>query len=161
MRAVFSMSYQIAISKTAPIGAKTHVWPIDAVHNDWPIRDRYWAYPGKNLRRFLIGCRLLRAQCLIKCVIDTHIILVRAVRSIQNSCIKNTPLKISILLKCSLTLTILTIIWISIIFLFQFNWDIIYLAIIHVSDVSDDADRIFACRSQCTLSTKHPNLHYL
>jgi hypothetical protein len=44
-------------------------------------------YPGKNMRRFWIGCRLLRASC----VIDTHIILVRIVRStpgIQNSCIK-------------------------------------------------------------------------
>jgi hypothetical protein len=26
-----------------------------------------------------------------------------------------------------------------------FNWDIIYSAIIHVSDVSDDPDEIFAC----------------
>jgi hypothetical protein len=32
----------------------------------------------------------------------------------------------------------LIIIWISIILLFQFNWDFIYSAIIHVSDVSDD-----------------------
>jgi hypothetical protein len=37
-----------------------------------------------------------------------HIILVRVVRSIQNSC-KNTPLKTNILLQCSLTLTILII----------------------------------------------------
>jgi hypothetical protein len=43
-------------------------------------------YPGKN-RRFLIGCRLLKA-CSVnnyKRVIDMHIILVRVVRSIQNS----------------------------------------------------------------------------
>jgi hypothetical protein len=41
------------------------------------------------MRRFLIGCRLLRAYVSnYKCVIDTHIILVRVVRSIHNSCIK-------------------------------------------------------------------------
>jgi hypothetical protein len=35
-----------------------------------------------------------------------------------------------------------------IILLFQFNWDFIYSAIIHLSDVSDDPDEIFACRVQ-------------
>jgi hypothetical protein len=81
-----------------------------------------------------------------------HIILVHVVRSIQK-----TPLKTNILLKCSLTLTMLITIWISIILLFQFNWDFIYSAIIHVSDVSDG---IFACwvqrQSQHPLSTKYP-----
>jgi hypothetical protein len=40
--------------------------------------------------------------------------------------------------------------------LFQFNWDFIYSAIIHVSDVSDDRDVIFACQVQRPLSTKQP-----
>jgi hypothetical protein len=84
-----------------------------------------------------------------KCVTDTHIILVRVIRSIQNSCIKYSTQN----LKCSLTLTILIIIWISIILLFRFNWDFIYSAIIHVSDVSDG---IFACWVQHRLSMKHP-----
>jgi hypothetical protein len=97
-------------------------------------------YPGKNMRRF---------------VIDTYIIFVRVVRSIQ-ILVWNTPLKTNILLKCSLTLTILNIIWISIILLFQFNWDCLYSVIIHVSDVSDDPDGIVACRAQRHLSTKHP-----
>jgi hypothetical protein len=52
------------------------------------------------------------------------------------------------------------LIWISIILLFQFNWDFIYSAIIHVSDVSDDPDGIFACwvqrRSQRPLLTNLP-----
>jgi hypothetical protein len=56
----------------------------------------------------------------------------------------------------TLTLTILIIIWIYIILLFQFNWDFIYSAIIHVSDVSDDQDEIFACWVQRPLSTKQP-----
>jgi hypothetical protein len=84
-----------------------------ALHNDWPISDRYWAISRQKHE----------------------------------------------MLKCSLTLTILIIIWISIILLFQFNWDFIYSAIIHVSDVSDDPDGIFTCwvqrRSQCPLSMKH------
>jgi hypothetical protein len=58
-------------------------------------------YPGKNMRRFLIGCRLLRAY--YKCVFDTHVILVRVVRSIQ-ILVLDTPLKTNILLKCSLTM---------------------------------------------------------
>jgi hypothetical protein len=94
-----------------------------------------------------------------ECVIDTHVIFVRVVRSIQTACIKYS------IQKCSLTLAILIIIWNSIILLFQFNWDIIYSAIIHVSDVSDDTDGIFACwvqrRSQRPLSTKHQNLRHL
>jgi hypothetical protein len=74
-------------------------------------------YPG-----FLIGCRLLRAY--YKCVIDTHIILVLVVRSIQSKIlVLNNPLITNILRKCSLTLTILILIWISIIFLFQFTWN--------------------------------------
>jgi hypothetical protein len=49
------------ISTTAPWDAKTM-----ALHNGWPISDRYCRlaigpYPGKNMRHFLIGCRLLRA----------------------------------------------------------------------------------------------------
>jgi hypothetical protein len=65
-----------------------------------------------------------------KCIIDMHIILVRVVHSIQN-CIKYSTQN-QHLLKCSLTLTILIIIWISIILLFQFIWDFIYSAIIHM-----------------------------
>jgi hypothetical protein len=45
-------------------------------------------YPGKNMRNFLIGCRLLRQEHRVnnyKRVIDTYIILVQ---SIQNCCIK-------------------------------------------------------------------------
>jgi hypothetical protein len=45
------------------------------VHNDWPISDRNWAISS------------------YKCVIDTHIILVRVVRSIL---VLNTPLKTNI-----------------------------------------------------------------
>jgi hypothetical protein len=87
------------------------------------------------------------------------------VRSIQNSFIKymystQNQHFAKMLAKCSLTLTILIIIWIYNILLFQFNWDFIYSAIIHVSDVSDDPNVIFACqvqrRSQRPLSTKHP-----
>jgi hypothetical protein len=68
------------------------------------------------MRRFLIGSASVNNY---KSVIDMHIILVRVVRSIQNSCIKYATQ--NILLKCSLTLTILIIIRISIILLFQFN----------------------------------------
>jgi hypothetical protein len=78
-------------------------------------------YPGKNIRRFC--CRVLRVNS-YKCIIGTHIILVRVVR--------NTPLKTNILLKCSLILIILILIWISIILLFQFIWDFVYSAIIHM-----------------------------
>jgi hypothetical protein len=70
------------ISTTAPIDAKTHVWPIDGIAQ---LIDQsaiaIGPYPGKNMRRFLIGCRLLRQSSVnnYKCVIDTHIILVRVV----------------------------------------------------------------------------------
>jgi hypothetical protein len=44
--------------------------------------------------------------------------------------------------------------------MFTYSEDFIYSAIIHVSDVSDDHDGIFACRvqrrSQRRLSTKQP-----
>jgi hypothetical protein len=87
-----------------------------------------------------------------KCVIDTHIILIRVVRSIQNSYIKYSTQ--------DQHFANMFAFWISIILLFQFNWFFIYSAIIHVSDVSDDPDGIFACRiqrwSQRPLSMKHP-----
>jgi hypothetical protein len=124
-----------------------------ALHNDWPISDRYWA--------ILTTCYKEHCVNNNKCVIDTHIILVRVVRSIQNYCIKYfTQDQHFAKMFTYCTLTILIITWISIILLFQFNWDFIYSAIIHVSDVSDDPDRIFACwvqcRSQRPPSTKHP-----
>jgi hypothetical protein len=65
------------ISTTAPIDAKTQVWSAIAIV----------PYPGKNMRRFLIGCRLLRVNN-YKRIIDMHIILVHVVHSIQSSCIK-------------------------------------------------------------------------
>jgi hypothetical protein len=54
-----------------------------------------------------------------------HINLVRVIHNIK-ILVLHTPLKTNILLKCSLTLTILVIIWISIILLFQFICDFIY-----------------------------------
>jgi hypothetical protein len=51
------------ISTTATIEAKTHVGPIDGIAqrltNQRPLLGHIHA--GKNMRRFLIGCRLLRA----------------------------------------------------------------------------------------------------
>jgi hypothetical protein len=86
-----------------------------ALHNDWPISDCDLAISRQkhNMRRVLIGCRGYKKHSVnnYNCVIDTHIILVRIVRVIL---VLNTPLKANILLKCSLTLTILIIIWISI-----------------------------------------------
>jgi hypothetical protein len=130
------------ISTTAPIDAKTHVWPIDGIaqwltnqrsllgHIQAKTRDVFWLaagytmidqsaiaigpYPGKNTRHFLIG----------------------------------TPLKTNILLKCSLTLTILIIIWISIILLFQFIWDFIYSPITGIH-MCHKAHLGVAC-AQCT-----------
>jgi hypothetical protein len=56
-----------------------------------------------------------------KRIIDMHIILVRVVHSIQNSCIKYSTQNQHFAE---------IIIWISIILLFQFIWDFIYSAII-------------------------------
>jgi hypothetical protein len=105
------------ISTTASIDAKPHVWPIDGIAQ-WLTNqqsllghiqaktDVFWlaaGYQGYSVNHY-------------KCIIDTHIILVRVVRIIPNSCIKYSTQN-----QCSLTLTILIIIWISIILLFQFN----------------------------------------
>jgi hypothetical protein len=52
------------ISTTAPIDAKTHVGPIGNRWHCTMIDQSAIAigqYPGKNMRRFLIGCRLLGA----------------------------------------------------------------------------------------------------
>jgi hypothetical protein len=50
------------ISTTAPIDAKTHVWPIDGIAQWLTIQRSLLghAYPVKNMRRFSSGCRLLR-----------------------------------------------------------------------------------------------------
>jgi hypothetical protein len=55
-------------------------------------------------------------------------------------------------------LTILIIIWISIIVLFQFNCDLIYSAIIRVSDVSDDPTPIEFSRAEYSASADHSTL---
>jgi hypothetical protein len=105
-----------------------------ALHNDGPISDRYWAISRQKYETFFDWLPV------------TNIIRVLVLHNI--------------LLKCSLTLTILVMIWISIILLFQFICDFIYSAIIHMCDVSDDLDGIFACwvqrRSQRPPSTKQP-----
>jgi hypothetical protein len=63
-----------------------------------------------------------------------HIILVHVVHSIQNSCINYSTQNQNF--AEMFTLTILIIIWISIILLFQFIWDFIYSAIIHMCPMS-------------------------
>jgi hypothetical protein len=115
------------ISTTAPIDTKTHVWPINGGIAQWLTNQRsLWAISRQKHDTF---CDCLPVTKSIgvnnyMCVIDTHMIVVRVVPSIQNSCIKYST-QTNILLKCSLTLTILIIIWISIILLFQFNWDLL------------------------------------
>jgi hypothetical protein len=85
------------------------------------------------MRRFLIGCRLLRALCHsvnnYKCVIDMHTILVRVDCSIQNSCVKYSA-------QNQHFATMFTLIEIS--FIRQYV-----------------SDGIFACRAQRPLSTKY------
>jgi hypothetical protein len=61
-----------------------------ALHNDWPISDRYWAISRQKHETFFDWLQFIVSKILVL----------------------NTPLKTNILLKCSLTLTIL-IIWIS------------------------------------------------
>jgi hypothetical protein len=152
------------ISTTAPIDAKTHVWPMDGIAQ-WLTNQRSLLgyIQAKTWDVFWLAAGYYEHRVNnYKLIIDMHIILVHIVSKIL---VLNTPLKTNILLKCSLTPIILVIIWISIILLFQFIWDFIYLAFIHVSDVSDDPDGIFACwvqcRSQRPLSTKQPEFALL
>jgi hypothetical protein len=87
------------------------------------------------------------------CLIDTHIILVPVVRSNQNSCIKYSTQKqhfAKLFTYSDNTNYNLNFYYL----LLQFNWDFIYSAIIHVSDVSDDPGGIFAC---CTASITAPS----
>jgi hypothetical protein len=121
------------ISTTAPIDAKTHVWPIDSIAQ-WLTNQRslLGQIQAKTWDGFWLAQVTKHRVNNYKRIIDMHIILVHVVHSIQQILALNTPIKTNILLKCSLTLTILIIIWIYIILLFQFIWDFIYSAIIHM-----------------------------
>jgi hypothetical protein len=58
-----------------------------ALHNDWPISDRYWAISRQKHETFFDWLPVTRVNN-DKCIIDMHIILVRVIHSIPNSCIK-------------------------------------------------------------------------
>jgi hypothetical protein len=123
------------ISTTAPVDTKTqtHVWPIDGIaqwltnqrsllgHIQAKTWDVFWLAAGYCEHRVNNYKR----------IIDMHIILVCVVHSIQYSCIKYSTQNQNFA-EMFTTLTILIIIWISIILLFQFIWDFIYSAIIHM-----------------------------
>jgi hypothetical protein len=78
------------ISTTAPIDAKSHVWPIDGIaqwltnqrsllgHIQAKTWDVFWLAAATKEHRVNNH----------KCIIDMHIILVHVVHSIQNSCNK-------------------------------------------------------------------------
>jgi hypothetical protein len=122
-----------------------------AVHKDWPNSDRYWAISRQNMRRFLIGCSLLKGHTvnnyMYKCII----------RSYQNSCIKystqNQHFAKMLTYSDNTNYSLNSYAFIVLIYL-RYH---LFLCL-----KSADPDDRFTCwRSQRLLSTKHPYLHHL
>jgi hypothetical protein len=145
------------ISTTAPIDAKTHVWPIYGIaqwftnqrsllgHIQAKTWDVFWLVAGYYEHRVNNYKR----------IIDMHIILVRVIHSIHNSCIKYSTQGQHFNTNYNLNFYYFIV---SIYLWYHFfgNYSAIirqlfgnYSAIIHdVCDVSDDPDGIFACWAQ-------------
>jgi hypothetical protein len=121
--------FNTPISTTAPIDAKTHVWPIDDIAQ-WLTNQRSLLGNIQAKTWDVTGYQEDRVNK-YKRIIGMHINLVRVIHSIQNSCITYSTQNQHFAEMFTCSDNTIVIIWIAIILLFQFICDFIYSAIIH------------------------------